>query len=597
MTRTRTPCRWLTFTLLTLAITPPALAQEEPLPLDLLDEQPLPLDLLDDDTIDVELLEVFDEAWMVTLDNEPWISDEELQHLELDDAFWAWEPDGMATVAYPGGLQETAADWLWAQEAGFELAEEPDLLFDGALAVMPEDLEAVGLEVAPDDMGLVGQLVEAYSIENILEYLQYLFSETIDADGDGYPNGTEMLQSQTDPFDADTDDDGWNDGPTNFRYQLRLLTMSRDDDYPWYKEAWCGGDDEVYFVVDDARWPMASQSYGNGAINGYWSLGDEQTITLNQVVEQRIKTPAGPGKMRSRIRIYDDDTDLGYHDDWYEDDLYFAFELDLLKAPPGHTITVNLSNSCADFVVKFRVETSAFVDPKPLDGGVGDTDLDGIWDMDEAFLARMFEGMGDPFTEDVWVEVDKASDVSWWDNKARYMVVSQFKRHDINLRIDDGRFGGGKSIDHHSGTLSPGQLNTFYLQDFTSWRKGLFRYALLVDELWTGRSGIASGDRFVVDADRYWFNTWTLTQAGTFMHELGHSLGLTRARFPNSYIDTTTANVDTHYYYSCMNYWYQYRLVDYSEGDDPGNGDLDDWGSLDLGGALAPRITILTAFP
>ncbi len=578
MTRTYTP--WLIA--LTLLATP-ALAQEELLPLD---AEPWQLE-------EPGFIDMLFEAEAVVLDNEPWISDEELQYLELDDAFWAEEPAGEAQVVYLGGPTETLADWPWAAEADFELAQEPDLFADGEFALMPEDLElADSLPLEP--IPWTGEVEELWSMTVVVDFLAWLLSDTIDSDGDGWSNGYEMTQSQTDPLDADTDDDGWNDGPTNHRYELRLLTMSRDDDYPWYKEAWCGGDDEVYFVVDDSRWPMASQTYGNGAINGYWSLGDDETITLNQVVEQRIKTPTGPGKMRSRIRIYDDDTDLGYHDDWYEDDLYFSFELDLLKATPGQTITVNLSNSCADFVVKFRVETSTFVDPKPLDGGVGDSDLDGIWDMDEAFMARVFEGMGDPYTEDIWIEVDKASDVGWWDNRARYMVVSQFKRHDINLRIDDGRFGGGKSIAH-SGSMSSSQWDTAYNTDFTQSRKGIFRYALLVDDLWTGRSGIAWQDRFLVDADRYWFNVWTLTQAGTFMHELGHSLGLTKAKFPNSYIDTTTADINTHYYYSCMNYWYQYRLVDYSEGDDPGKGDLDDWGNLDLGGFLAPRVTVLTA--
>ena len=75
---------------------------------------------------------------------------------------------------------------------------------------------------------------------------------------------------------------------------------------------------------------------------------------------------------------------------------------------------------------------------------------------------------------------------------------------------------------------------------------------------------------------------------------LGAAQALTRARFPGSYIDTKTANFDTHYYYSCMNYWYQYRLVDYSEGDDPSSGDLNDWANLDLSHGMPGWLAVLS---
>ncbi|MBT3220091.1 MAG: hypothetical protein HN348_13455 [Proteobacteria bacterium] len=427
-----------------------------------------------------------------------------------------------------------------------------------------------------------------YEAKSMAEQLAFLLSNTIDADNDGWTN-LEESGFGTDPFNKDTDGDGWGDGPINTRYFLRLLSMSRDDDHG-IGSCWaCDGADDIYFIVDDSRWPQASDTWGNSAINGEWELEDDDTIYPDLIVEERLVPLNGPTNLVSQISIWDDDADLGYPDDWYEDDLYFSFEVDLLEHTPGVPFEIKLTNKCAHFVVTMMVEQYKFADPFMLDYGSMDYDEDGLNDGEEAFLASVFQGMADPYKKDIWVEVDRASDVDWWDDEARYMVVSQFERHDINLRIDDGRFGGGGVISH-TGKMSHQEWMYHHSNSYTPWRQGLFRYAILVEELYTETSGKAIGNTFLIDADRYFFNTRAVAQAGTFMHELGHTLGLVTARFPDSYIDTKTANGPTHLYYSCMNYWYQYGLVDYSEGDDPKWNDIDDWSIIDPRYALRPAL-------
>jgi hypothetical protein len=70
-------------------------------------------------------------------------------------------------------------------------------------------------------------------------------------------------------------------------------------------------------------------------------------------------------------------------------------------------------------------------------------------------------------------------------------------------------------------------------------------------------------------------------QAGTFIHELGHTLGLTKELFPM--IDS----VSWLSYDSAMNYTFQALLVDYDSDGEPGdNWRHNDWGAVNPAHAL-----------
>ena len=124
-------------------------------------------------------------------------------------------------------------------------------------------------------------------------------------------------------------------------------------------------------------------------------------------------------------------------------------------------------------------------------------------------------------------------------------------------------------------------------------RRWVFRYALKESDDGQcdrgGQAEIGGNDLVVLNTDAR-----RLDDAGreiwpggeTFMHELGHNLGLFRNDFAG--ID----NQDTRYpwkedfwlygpYHSCMNYRYTWHYVNYSHGTQ-GEYDFDDWGNIDL---------------
>jgi len=170
----------------------------------------------------------------------------------------------------------------------------------------------------------------------------------------------------------------------------------------------------------------------------------------------------------------------------------------------------------------------------------------------------------------------------------------------ITLHIDDGCMGGGGQITHQDELATEdkdGDLNDwndFYGNNnyFNSDRKHIFRYCIFAHEIDTGKSGRCDHiDLFIVaDADSV-VNHEIKGQAGTFMHELGHTLGLDDDLFDgidNDQSDDWTWPWDTDHpynryanYKSCMNYRYQTEIIDYSDGTH-GSGDFDDWGHIDL---------------
>ena len=222
-----------------------------------------------------------------------------------------------------------------------------------------------------------------------------------------------------------------------------------------------------------------------------------------------------------------------------------------------------------------------------------DFDGDGIIDL------PLNEMGADPNKPDIFVEVDWMSNKPaeydhflFWDRlvseeitfKPRdvslWLVYYQFKEHDINLHID----AGPESVDYVTGKkwgpLSGGNElpyeETLQLgSDFTKWndiatnhftkeRWNSFRYCIFCNRYDYGKgsesSGIASdipGQFFIVASREGDFNTpGRVDQAGTFMHELGHTLGLAHGGI----LSDGTKDLETLYkpnYLSIMNYYYQ----------------------------------------
>ena len=154
--------------------------------------------------------------------------------------------------------------------------------------------------------------------------------------------------------------------------------------------------------------------------------------------------------------------------------------------------------------------------------------------------------------------------------EGKRQVVTQYRRHGMALHIfrDDEL-----AVD---SCLTVPEAKTLYADRFDHKEYGAFRYAIIGEELWNARSGVAWGDWFFVDDSTWWINGWILPQAATFIHELGHTVSLTKDKYER--IDSVAWLT----YDSAMNYLFQATKVDYSsDGFGGESNDHDDWAEVE----------------
>jgi hypothetical protein len=232
--------------------------------------------------------------------------------------------------------------------------------------------------------------------------------------------------------------------------------------------------------------------------------------------------------------------------------------------------------------------------PNDVEPGVTDSDGDGIPDSAKlpggTYAGIDLYAMGARAgRRSIFIEVDhmNGSDPALLPRReALEQVARAFARRDISVHIDTGalhaaqfdpagfNLGGGNAVDFapcielvNSGAGARSGCTSFY--DFKSAhfdvrRNLIFHYALFANSLRTdgaaGSSGVAelNGNDMVVSLGGYGFSTTPGAslnllinlQASTFMHELGHNLGLRHG-----------GNEDANYkpnHYSVMNYMYQF---------------------------------------
>ncbi len=160
--------------------------------------------------------------------------------------------------------------------------------------------------------------------------------------------------------------------------------------------------------------------------------------------------------------------------------------------------------------------------------------------------------------KDVFVEIDWMTESPTHDHRptaaALDIVVASFAAAPvtnpdgstgIDLHLDYGQGGlwtGGNSLAHQNRILSPDPMNSSVIiwTDFdniknanmTAARRPIFHYCVFAHEIidFRGISGISRGipaSDFVVSLGNWMFTVGTTEQqTGTFMHELGHNLGL-----------------------------------------------------------------------
>jgi hypothetical protein len=145
---------------------------------------------------------------------------------------------------------------------------------------------------------------------------------------------------------------------------------------------------------------------------------------------------------------------------------------------------------------------------------------------------------GNPTIKDIFVEIDWMEGHKF-NRGAQAKVIIAFAEHNITLHIDDGWMGGGNEVSDvdyvdtwwNSGISGHVNFDQYYANNFSIEHRVFFRYCLFCHLGWhqTYNSGIDGCARSVLD-DQFLIageNMDSLMdQAQTFMHELGHCIGL-----------------------------------------------------------------------
>lgn len=252
-----------------------------------------------------------------------------------------------------------------------------------------------------------------------------------------------------------------------------------------------------------------------------------------------------------------------------------------------HTTVVGLPTYQSDYEKLYNLTGGKFIDITSSDyykimieiadwvfDSMQDSDGDGLpdeWetngvDIDgDGVIDLHLEQMGaDPNVPDVFVEIDwmyqpkiegsffgikyeKQKEINLKPSaEALKMVYEQFKAHGINLHLDAGSdsidYVTGKQWGELSGANSIEYVdmlnlgsnyenwNQYAINNFSRARWNVFRYAMFINKFdEQGHSGLAEnlpGQFFLIADVDGWISGNNTSLAGTFMHELGHTLGL-----------------------------------------------------------------------
>jgi len=229
-----------------------------------------------------------------------------------------------------------------------------------------------------------------------------------------------------------------------------------------------------------------------------------------------------------------------------------------------------------------------------------DPDNDGLNNIQECYASIWG---ADPFIKDLFWEMDWMESMTHTYDPNRPSdtllseIIDSFAHHGITLHIDTGDLGGGETIpytyDFSYADLRDYYWDYFLHNDMNNPRKGIFHYGLICDA--GPGSGFAfigwdSLDSFCISADligdKLPFFERDRFIVGGAIHELGHTLGLTVDDHEGNDNTIATMLLSKQWflylpYRSCMNYWYTYKILTFSDGY-LGPTDFNDWEHMDF---------------
>jgi len=227
-----------------------------------------------------------------------------------------------------------------------------------------------------------------------------------------------------------------------------------------------------------------------------------------------------------------------------------------------------------------------------------DPDNDGLNNIEECYTDNW---NSNPFHKDIFLECDliesKNSEVT--NNPSGRLLnkmKTTFSDHNITLHFDDGELDGGEILPYKSNFTYSDLIDLYWEyflhNDLNNPRKGIFHYCIICD--YGPESGFAfigwdNLDSFLISSEviqnRNPFIQRKRLIVGGMIHEFGHTLGLNVDDHGgnDNIVATKAFLIWLKYigYRSCMNYWYTYRVIDFSEGKN-GPGDFDDWNNFEL---------------
>jgi len=326
----------------------------------------------------------------------------------------------------------------------------------------------------------------------------------------------------TNPYDSDTDDDGMPDG---YEYYNNLDPLSDDRNV----------DTDGDGLTNWLEYQMGTKAGNPDSDGDDLDDGDELVQGTN---------------------ILDNDTDNdGLRDGW---EVQHRRNANVLGA------TINVFNPLWP-IITINWGWVVFHFPE----GALDYDGDGL----SASYEHSMRNLGaDPWVKDILVEVDyvqgqEPTDTDGDGSEDDFAdVVDAFDDYNINLIYD---IDDELPADSYTSNSEAGD---HYDNDFSSWRVGKWRYSILANSIQCACSGYAfdiPNDMFIVARGRVyqWWDDITNpfgsdhAEAGTWMHELGHTLGL---KHGGSDHGNWKRN-----YYSVLNYYYQVKGLFTSTERDP----------------------------
>jgi len=327
---------------------------------------------------------------------------------------------------------------------------------------------------------------------------------------------------------------------------------------------------------------------------GHWSGDDEPSSS----------DPSGYGRLNGCDdgTIYKRDLDCElwfniYQNDYDGDSIPYWTEVNVYETDPE---VDNTGEDADNDSVPIEWEHKWGYDPFDWDNHEDlDPDIDGIENIEE-YLTSQWDS--DPFREDIFIELDQMEESpegfeSLIPEGAKELLRTAFNRYNIVLHLDDGCMGGGEMIPFDE--LTPhGELrdiiywNYFLHGDENNWRRGVFRYGVVVYDAGGAGYNFRRG-AFVISSISTESKAIPNTQrikdivyASVYMHETGHTLGIYHGNTPGCDAPKSARPRYLNFwrwgpYKSTMNYRYTYRLVDYSDGS-RGRRDFNDWDQLDF---------------